>query len=190
MLLTPPRYVVLMMPRLILYALSPAALVVLHGCQTPRSHQSGVAEAERVDSIVLERTLCYGTCPAYRLSVDRDGVVRFASRNPGDSLSATDTVPALTLDSLAALADRTAFHALPDRIDRQSPTFCPDYATDHPAMVVSMYGSRSKTVHYYTGCYLRSDHTAHAALIDLRRLAAAMDSATGAKRWIRPARRR
>jgi hypothetical protein len=179
-----------MTPRTILFGFAAGALLMLLGCHAPGSHQSTVSESTRLDSVALERTLCFGTCPAYRVSVDRGGLVRFALRNPGDAFAATDTVANATVDSIYALATRTGFYSLPDSINRRSATFCPDYATDHPSIIVFLYGRPPKTVHYYTGCYLRSDHTAHAALQDLRRLAGIIDSATGARRWIRPARRR
>jgi hypothetical protein len=57
---------------------------VLASCHhAPRDEQS--ASATAVDSIVPERTLCYGTCPAYRLRLAASGDVAFTSLNPGDS---------------------------------------------------------------------------------------------------------
>src|ERR687888_360851 len=44
-----------------------------------------VAPPGAVDSIVLERTACFGTCPAYRLRISAAGAVHFTSRNFGDS---------------------------------------------------------------------------------------------------------
>lgn len=143
----------------------------------------------RVDSLALERTLCYGTCPAYRLSLRRTGDVHFTSHNPGEILDTTDHVAPATLDSLQARAIRARFFSLPDSIDQGSP-LCPDYATDHSTLMLTFYGERTKHVFYYTGCYLRSDHTMVPALEGLARLAGAVDSATGARRWIHPARRR
>jgi len=142
-----------------------------------------------IDSVVLERTVCFGTCPAYRLSLTRTGLVRFVSRNPGDTISAVDSVPAATADSIRSWAERAGFFALPDSIDNGAP-LCPDFATDHPTIILSIYGRPTKRVHYYTGCYLRSDHTTHPVLESLARLASRIDSATQARRWIHPARRR
>jgi hypothetical protein len=140
------------------------------------------------DSVVLERTVCYGTCPAYRLSLRRTGEVHFRSRNPGETLDTTDHVAPATLDSLFRRAVQDGFFALPDTVVR-SP-LCPDVATDHPSLTLAFYGPNPKRVFYYTGCYLRSDHTTAAPLEALARLASAVDSATGARRWIHPSRRR
>ena len=75
--------------------------------------QGGIA----VDSIVLERTLCFGICPAYRLSLSEAGEVRFESRNPGDSnRTANDRIAAESVRSLAARALIIGFFQLPDTI--------------------------------------------------------------------------
>src|SRR5690349_20602318 len=42
-------------------------------------------EADSADSIALERTGCYGWCPAYRVRLARDGSVQFVSRETTDS---------------------------------------------------------------------------------------------------------
>ena len=135
------------------------------------------------DSVVLERTACYGTCPAYRLSLRRTGEVHFQSRNNGERLDTTDHVAPATLDSLLGHAIQAGIFALPDSIDRGSP-LCWDYATDHPALTLTFYGPSPKRIFYYTGCFLRSDHTSPAPLEALARLASAVDSATGVRRWI------
>src|SRR5437764_7008112 len=73
--------------------------------------QSGAAG---LDSVVLERTSCFGTCPAYRLSIARSGHVSFQSRNRGDTaFHAWGTVPARILDTIARRAERTGFFDLP-----------------------------------------------------------------------------
>jgi len=141
------------------------------------------------DSIALERTLCFGTCPAYRLSLRRTGEIHFTSRNPGERLDTADRAGPATLDSLQARAIQARFFSLPDSIDQGSP-LCPDYATDHPSLTLTFFARSTKRVYYYTGCYLRSDHTMAPALEALARLAFAFDSATGARRWIHPAPRR
>src|SRR5262249_48380235 len=76
--------------------------------------------AAAVDSIVLVRTLCLGTCPAYRISVRRDGEVHFQSRNPGEKLDTVGHVAPSTLDSLYRRAADARFFSLPDNIDRKS----------------------------------------------------------------------
>ena len=149
------------------------------------------APAVPADSLILERTLCYGTCPAYRLSLARDGHVTFQSRNPGDeSRQASDTTSARALSILTAMADSLGFATLPDTI-ASSPALCPDHATDHPTATVTIFrGAGSKHVVDYLGCFARFDHSTVPVVGRLRMLEASIDSLAGSKRWVQPARRR
>jgi Domain of unknown function (DUF6438) len=149
------------------------------------------APAITADSIVLERTLCYGTCPAYRLSLARNGDVTFQSRNPGDEARhARDTTAAGALSILTAMADSLGFATLPDTI-ANSPGHCPDHATDHPTATVTIFrGVASKHVVDYLGCFARFDHSTVPIVGRLRMLEARIDSLTGSRRWVQPARRR
>jgi len=135
---------------------------------------------QAADSVVLERTLCFGMCPAYRLSVSRSGVVHFASRNPRDeSRRAADTIPALQFEWILTRALVTDFLSLPDRI-ADDKHFCPGPATDHPTAIVTVFmPNRVKRVEDYHGCYW--------APVGLRQLEDYIDEITKAGRWIRPA---
>src|SRR5690349_8944889 len=62
--------------------------------------------AVRTDSIVLERTSCFGFCPAYRLSVRTDGFVTFRSREPRDS--STMHTDVIAPSQFAGLVQRAA----------------------------------------------------------------------------------
>jgi hypothetical protein len=148
------------------------------------------SDPARADSIVLARTRCYGTCPAYRLRVGSDGEVLFESGNPGDEgRTHRDTVSADGFAYLLAMADRIGFYELPDRIDEGDQTWCRDYATDHPTYIAAIYAASShKRVAYYTGCYSGAgDHTVPESLGRLRQFYATIDSVAGSSRWIRPA---
>jgi len=147
------------------------------------------APAFAADSIVLERTLCFGTCPAYRLRVGSDGGVHFQSRNPGDQERvATDTVDAAGFEWLLGEAQRIGFHDLPERIGEDR-DLCPQTATDHPSHITTIFGERTNRVDHYTGCYaLGAELRQVEALVRLRRFESAIDSVAGAARWIRPAR--
>jgi hypothetical protein len=154
----------------------------------PAYAQSPRAEALEADSIVLERTRCYGTCPSYRLRLSAGGEVQFRSRDPLGSIHA-DTVPADGFSFLIAMAERIGFYDLPDRIEEHDPVWCPDYATDHPTFIGTIYGAAGrKRVVYYTGCYSGAgDHTVPESLGRLRQFLAAVDSVAGSSRWVRPA---
>jgi hypothetical protein len=135
------------------------------------------------DSVVLERTLCFGTCPAYRLSVSRSGGVRFESRNPGEERRhAADTVHPRGFGSIVTKADLIDFLALPEQI-ADDVRFCPHPSTDLPTAIVTVFmPNGSKRVEDNHGCYW--------APVGLRQLQDLIDTVTDANRWIRPAARR
>ncbi len=151
------------------------------------------------DSLVLERTRCFGTCPAYRLRIARDGAVDFQSRNPGESTRVRETVAPQTLGELIGAADRAGFFGLPTRVESDR-ELCAVTATDHPSVTITVFGATTSAVHYYTGCYIRSRDststspapgiTRHPRLTRLSAFTNAIDSALGSARWVRSAARR
>jgi hypothetical protein len=154
---------------------------------TPIVAQTGTI----ADSIVLERTLCYGTCPAYRLSISRIGEVRFESRNPGDSgRTASDRIAEEDVQRLTGQVFALGFFQFPDSIlgDR---ALCPVAASDHPTVTVTVtVAGKAKRVIDYSGCYAGSGHAPVDSVARLRAFELAIDSVAGTRRWVRPARRR
>ena len=165
----------------------------LASCQWParNGRPDPRSRAFPLDSIVLERTLCYGGCPAYRLRVSAGGGVAFESHNPGvQGRVATDSLGPGVMDSLIALAERIDLFALPDTIDG-TPPHCWEKRTDHPTVRLNVFGVRAKRLDYYTGCYTREGVLRVSTPVQqLMAFAAAMDTLTQAHRWIRPARGR
>lgn len=155
-------------------------LLAVSACsmQPARTPDTATGAAQSMDSIVLERTFCFGTCPAYRLRVSSNAEVLFQSRNPGDSTVARDTVDASVPDSLYARAVSSGFFNLPDTVLNDAEV-CGMAATDHPTIVINIYGPRTKHVVYYTGC--------SRPLVGMRDLAAMIDTLAQAQRWIQPA---
>jgi hypothetical protein len=141
----------------------------------------------RADSLVLERSLCLGTCPAYRLRLARDGRVRFETRNPGDSTTASDSVSPSRLGELVRRAIDAGFFTLPDRIidDR---SICVDIGTDHPTATISIFSADTiQRVEDYHGCIQASDHSPNDRLRRIRDFEQAIDSVLDSRRWIKPA---
>lgn len=162
------------------------------GAAVVASCHSGAAtrrESAVPQRITLERTRCFGLCPAYRLTVDRGGNVSFASLNPSDSGRAeSGRVAPSVLDSLYARAVRIGFFALPDTLLGNS-TFCWRYATDLPGATVTIdTNAGTKRVDDYHGCAANTPE-ASATLSALRIFEAAIDTLTGSNRWIQPNRR-
>lgn len=142
------------------------------------------------DSLVLERTTCYGTCPAYRLRVTNTGEIRFESRNPGDQArTGVDTVAAGTLPFLISRAMAVGFFELPQEIVRDS-VLCRNRATDHPTVVVTIFmTSTAKAVTDYHGCFETREHGVVPRIERLRSFESEIDSVLQSSQWVRPARR-
>src|SRR5882762_5300879 len=142
------------------------------------------------DSLVLERSMCYGTCPAYRLSLSSGGVIRFESRNPGEETrSAADTTSAAVLASLVSRAKGAGFFQLPGEIAKDS-VLCRNRATDHPTVIVTVYTkSGSKRVEDYHGCFETVQSEVVSLIARLRTFENEIDSTLGSSRWVRPAQR-
>ena len=135
------------------------------------------------DSLALERTSCFGTCPAYRLRVTRTGAVLFVSRNADDSgRTVTDSVSVQTYTLLLNQVQEAQFLDLPERIEGDH-RFCSLIGTDAPTATVTIFmPGLTKRVEDYHGCF-----SAPAALRDLER---AIDHVLGSEGWVRPARLR
>ncbi len=147
-------------------------------------------EAAPVDSIVLERTVCLGTCPAYRIRLDATGRVHFQSRNPREDFPpATDSISPEGVTFLQREASRIGFFALPPQL--AGTALCRDQATDHPTATVTFFtAAGSHAVRDYHGCFERADHSVTKRVADLRTFERQIDGVTGSFRWARPSRSR
>lgn len=131
---------------------------------------------KEADSVVLERTTCFGTCPAYRLSVGRSGRVSFESRGSGERRSAADSVAPMYFYRIMGNAMMIDFLKLPDRIS-DDPHFCPAKMTDAPTATVTVFmSSQTKVVEDYHGCLWAPD--------GLRYLERYIDEAANSGRWV------
>jgi hypothetical protein len=140
---------------------------------------------------VLERSTCFGTCPAYRLRLSDSGEIRFESRNPGDEgRRATDTVAAATFPSLISRARSIGFFDLPSMIADDS-VLCRNRATDHPTVIVTIFTkAQTKRVEDYHGCFETVEHEILPPIARLRSFEVEIDSVLRSSRWVRPANRR
>ena len=139
----------------------------------------------RGDSIVLERTPCFGRCPAYRVRINRDGHVRFESRNPAEAgrVAEAQVDPAavrqLFTDALSFEKD-----SLPVDLMGKAP-YCGVVATDHSYVIVEYYESdRQWRVRDYLGCHDTMNEAGRPGLTRWRKLDAAIDTVAGTQRWI------
>jgi hypothetical protein len=157
-----------------------AAITIAIGSPIPRVEAQ--VSLMRADSILLERTGCYGFCPQYQLRIAKSGevLVRTGGRvrtESGEDVFRTSAPaqkrsvgPGKFLDLMTA-ATFLHFLELPDVIERDA-RFCPHRWTDHPSAIVTIFfGNQSKRVEDYLGCDW--------APAGLRRLEAEIDSTAG-----------
>jgi hypothetical protein len=149
-------------------------LLALAGCEqassaTPRP--SVAAPPPHELAVTLERTICYGTCPAYRLAVYRDGVVQFTGEEyvevSGGALGHVSQADVAALDR--AFADARYFE-LADHYTSYDVTDMSSATTSY------QLGARAKQIEHYHG-----DMKAPPALAKLE---AAIDRIAGSERWI------
>ena len=153
-------------------AADPAATVTLAGISLRP------VEPANADSVVLERTSCFGVCPAYRLRIAQSGDVLYQSRALGDTTHSLSQITAEEARHLFQIADILQFDALPDTIARDR-AYCPNFVTDYPTATTTVFvGTSSKHVVDYLGCDW--------APVGLRRLEGMIDSVAGTTRFIGP----
>lgn len=161
---------------------------VLVGAACHAASSAPAAQAVDADSLVLERTVCFGFCPAYRLTLVGDGTVRFITTARSDTLRRRDTIAPRAFQSLVRDAHRIGFFTLPRDIAADR-TLCPMKATDNPTVTVTIF--RADSTHQvvdYRGCYAGTDLTVTSRLSALHRFENAADSVAGSKRWLDLAR--
>lgn len=105
--------------------------------------------------ITLERTTCFGSCPAYFVSVDARGDVEWEGRAFVEQLGRAHA-RLDSLDGLAALfgrLDAVDYDALPSLERSGSLAMCPSHATDHPTVIVTVVANGTKrSVDHDLGC--------------------------------------
>ncbi|HEX8361498.1 MAG TPA: DUF6438 domain-containing protein [Longimicrobium sp.] len=136
------------------------------------------------DSIVLERTRCYGFCPAYRVRLTPSGSVAFLSRYPNEGRTETGRILPADFRRLVESARAAGFFTLPDTVARDA-ELCPAPTTDSPTVTLAIFtAGRAKEVVDDRGCASHGA-TPSARLAALRTLVERVDTAAGVSRWVR-----
>lgn len=116
-------------------------------------------------TVTLERTMCFGWCPAYTLTIKADGTVKFtpdgafAHRGDGPmpSLPLTGKITAGQLKMLLSEVTNINFFSLQGNYGRagksERSSKCPEYWTDSPSAIITIVAKgKRKTVSHYLGC--------------------------------------
>jgi Domain of unknown function (DUF6438) len=121
-----------------------------HGEQTPDLNSISEADLKTV-TIHLERTACYGTCPAYSVTIHGDGRVEYAGSGHVKETGAREG--RIELDKIRELLSQFSKAKFWDVAEDYSRDKCGRYCTDMATAVteVTAKGATHKVKHYY-GC--------------------------------------
>ncbi len=141
--------------------------------QTP--DLSSLSDADRkAVTIRFERTLCYGSCPAYTVTVHGDGRVEYAGKKYVKTTGAQEgRIEPAAIKALVAEFTRAKFLTLPDYAEEKCAC---RRCTDMPSAVTEIAaGSVTHRVNHYYGC-----SCAPKALFELE---TAIDKAVDSEQW-------
>ena len=144
------------------------------GSQTPDLSALSDADLKTV-TVGLERTSCYGTCPAYTVTIHGDGRVEYAGkRNVKEQGTREGRIETAAIKTLMSEFARAKFLSLPEDY---SETKCScRRCTDMPTAVTELsVGGATHRVNHYYGC-----GCAPKALFELE---TAVDKTAGAEQW-------
>ena len=132
------------------------------------------------DSITLERTACFGTCPMYKVTVNSDGTVTFnGQRFTKTTGVAKGKISREEFRQLVAEFEKINYFSLPDSYTPGTPV-CPQRITDMPSAntSINLKGKAKGVMHYY-GCGDKG------ALVQLTALETKIDEVLGTQKWIK-----
>ncbi len=130
-------------------------LAITAACGGQRPDTAVGPDPRTADSLVFQRTACFGFCPVYRMRLSRDGSVALRWQEQTEQRAVIErswTIAPAAVQALLAQAHQAGLTALPDDIP-SSKTYCPQAWTDQPGAVVAFYGAGwSKQITDYFGC--------------------------------------
>ena len=132
------------------------------------------------DQITLERTACFGTCPAYKLTIKSDGSVIFeGERFTKTTGVAHGSISPADFRSLVNEFEKINYFSLADAYTPGTKE-CPRRITDLPSANTSIrLNGKSKSVAHYHGCGTEG------VLQKLTALEDKIDEAAGTQQWIK-----
>jgi Domain of unknown function (DUF6438) len=129
-------------------------LLAISGCNSePSSTAVSIEEIPRDLVIVLERGVCFGTCPAYKLTILASGSVEFEGRHfVKEKGIVRATISREALKRLVAEFEKARFFTLKDRYVNEKDG-CASVWTDQPMVTTSItIAGKTKSIKHYRGC--------------------------------------
>jgi len=163
----------------LLFLIAFSTALLRHASGRPADQAPDLASLSDSDlktlTVNLERTRCYGNCPAYALTIHGDGRVEYVGKQYVKVTESRDgRIDSAAVKGLVAEFARAKFLSLPEDYSESkcSCRRCTDMAS---AVVEIQVGSVSHRVNHYYGC-----GCAPKALFDLE---SAIDKAANAEQW-------
>jgi hypothetical protein len=131
--------------------------------------------------ITLQRTMCFGTCPDYKLTIKASGSVLFkGGRYTAVKGAARSRVPRSSLGDLIKEFRNANFMSFAD--DYSSGEICDGYMTDMPSEIISIrMNGKTKRVNHYFGCAGKAVADKLKPLIELGK---SIDRISDSQRWV------
>ena len=147
----------------------------------PALNDDGVSASgpvRRTKVITLERTVCFGTCPHYKLTIFSDGLVSYEGiRYVKKAGKANGHISRAKLNELVKEFTSIDYFSLADSYTPGDKT-CPQDWTDMPSANTSLtWRGRTKAVNHYHGC------RGSIVLDQLAKLENKIDEAVNVTRW-------
>ncbi|HEU0143155.1 MAG TPA: DUF6438 domain-containing protein [Nitrososphaera sp.] len=149
----------------------------------PQSPASNPVPKDAV--ITLERTICFGNCPSYKLMIYADGVVVYEGREYVKTKgTAKGQIREEALKQLISEFERINFFSLRDTYYDQSDG-CSAEVTDMPSAKTSIQvRGRKKTISHYYGCWEKGrDFVIYPQ--ELFKLEKMIDEVVNSKQWVK-----
>jgi hypothetical protein len=111
------------------------------------------AEQAKITNITLERTTCYGTCPAYRLALHPDGSVYYEGKDyVREKGRRTGRIAPEAFQKIAVKVAAIRFFDLHDEYNSQEINGATTFVTDQPTTITTVTrGGQTKKIENYFG---------------------------------------
>jgi hypothetical protein len=134
--------------------------------------------------ITIKRTVCFGFCPDYTVTVAADGSVVFEGHQFVKTKGiAKSRISLETLRQLIAEFDKVKYFSLNDQYESRKDG-CPEVWTDNPSVITSIrINGKTKSISHYHGCQDGTGTSIYPK--DLTELETKIDELVGTDRWIK-----
>jgi hypothetical protein len=157
-----------------LLALSILVALLTAGCG---EHSSSEKSAPPFKMLTLERTECFGTCPAYKVTVTSGGLVTFTGTNHTFRKEASSQLSSVDLLALRGVIASVKTRSATGRLGVKQP--CERYVTDNAGLNIQVDANGQITAwNVYHGC----EDSEYLRLVEW--VAGSIDTLTGTAPWI------